>query len=339
MNQELQRAAKEVGFLSPEQESDLVARMLAGDTKARNRIVLAHLPLVSALASKFAAYGHDLDDLTSCGMIGLCKACDRFKPERTNGGRFATYAMWWIKAELNEHMMSTRSLVKIGTTAAQKKCYFGLNAAKARLGIDGVNLTEEQVKALAEDLSVPATVVVEMNMRLRPDASLNAPTLSGNHDAEYEMMDFLQDTSLVPADDALIAAQEQTADADAMEAALASLKPRERLILERRKLAEQPETLEVLSHDLQVSRERVRQVEARALEKVADHVKGVEKPRLKRKPPTTSTRKKRRERLEFVRANLDSMSVSDMAAAMGVSRKTTKMYLRTVQREKLPLAA
>lgn len=335
----LAQAGQDAEYLSPEREAELVAKMRAGCKRSRDQLIMSHIKMCTALARKYSAYGHDFDDLHSSCVVGLVKACDRFNPERTNGGRFATYAQYWCRSELNEHMMAHKSLVKIGTTAAQKKCYFGLNAAKARLGIDGVNLTEQQVAALAEDLSVPATVVVEMNMRLRPDASLNAPTLSGNHDAEYEMLDFLQDTSLVAADDAIIAAEQQTADTDALADALTTLSPNERYAMERRVLTDEPATLDVLAKEKGRSRERIRQWQARGQEKIEAHLTGTKRPSAQTKSTIGA---KRRARLDYVRQNIGTKTKRQIAAELGLSIKTVENYLKTLRheaRKALPLAA
>ncbi|MBX9844570.1 MAG: sigma-70 family RNA polymerase sigma factor [Xanthobacteraceae bacterium] len=332
-------AAKKVGFLTLEQEQDLLARAHNGDAKARDRIVLAHLPLVMAYAGKFQSY-HSIDDLISCGTIGLLKAIDRYRPERANGGRFATYAAWWVRSEIGEFMLAQKSLVRVGTTAAQKTAFFNLNKAKARLGIDSANLSPGQVAALAAELKIPADVVVEMNVRLLSDLSLNVHVVNKEGTAAQDtLQDHLEDTSLVAADDMLIAAEDKTADADALADALATLKPRDRRILELRELSESPLTLEEIAQTEKVSRERVRQIQVRARERVEAHLTGKAKPKAARaKPPSKSVRQSR---IAFVKANLDSMRPVEMARALGISPKTIGNYLRAVRREReaLPLAA
>ena len=240
-----------------------------GDTDAAHRLVTSHLRLVAKIATGYRGYGLPLSDLISEGNVGMMQAVKRFEPER--GFRLATYAMWWIRASIQEFILRSWSLVKIGTTAAQKKLFFNLRKLKGQLqAIDNGDLSAEHVRSIAETLEVPEADVVDMNRRLRaPDHSLNAPVRA---DTEME----LQDTLVDEADSqevGLIRRQELGNRRRWLNTAIETLDARERHILTERHLREQPTTLEALSRLYGVSRERVRQIEERALQKVQKTVR------------------------------------------------------------------
>ena len=211
----------------------------------------------------YRGYGLPMGEVVSEGNIGLMQAVKRFEPEK--GFRLATYAMWWIRASIQEYILRSWSLVKMGTTANQKKLFFNLRKAKSQISaLDEGDLRPDQVKSIAKSLGVEEKEVVEMNRRLGGDASLNAPV---REEGEGEWQDWLVDESTRPGDEAgrERGAQNRTR---ALRKALTVLDPRERRIFEARRLAEDPMTLEGLSDEFGVSRERVRQIEVRAFEKV-----------------------------------------------------------------------
>jgi RNA polymerase sigma-32 factor len=231
---------------------------------AAHKLVTSHLRLAAKMAVGYRGYGLPLGELIGEANVGLTQAVRRFDPER--GFRLATYAMWWIRAAINEYVLHNWSLVKMGTTAAQKKLFFNLRRLKGQMGaIDDSDLKPEQVTAIAEVLAVPEQDVVSMNHRLTaPDYSLN--TMVGD-DSESEWQDWLADERDNP--EVAFAEQEEAGGRSALLAnALKTLKERERHILTERRLKDEPQTLEELSRQYGVSRERVRQIEARAFEKV-----------------------------------------------------------------------
>ena len=235
-----------------------------GDVDAAHKMVTSHLRLVAKIAMGYRGYGLPLNELISEGNVGLMQAVKRFDPER--GFRLATYAMWWIRASIQEYILHSWSLVKIGTTAAQKKLFFNLRKLKGRLeAINEGDLDPSTVKTIAEELSVPEQDVISMNRRLAGgDHSLNAPLRAEN---EGEWMDWLVDDS--ESQEVVIAENEELTKRRALlQDALGTLKERERHILTERRLKDEPTTLEDLSQVYGISRERVRQIEVRAFEKL-----------------------------------------------------------------------
>ena len=235
-----------------------------GDTEAAHKMVTSHLRLVAKIAMGYRGYGLPLSDLISEGNVGLMQAVKRFDPER--GFRLATYAMWWIRASIQEYILHSWSLVKIGTTAAQKKLFFNLRKLKGRLqAFEEGDLAPETVSKIATELSVPEQDVVSMNRRMAaPDNSLNAPV---RMDGDGEWQDWLEDES--DSQEMMIAeADELTKRRAMLRDAMSVLNDRERHILTERRLSEETATLEDLSKVYKISRERVRQIEVRAFEKL-----------------------------------------------------------------------
>ena len=240
-----------------------------GDLEAAHRLVTSHLRLVAKIATGYRGYGLPLAELISEGNVGMMQAVKRFDPER--GFRLATYAMWWIRAAIQEYILHSWSLVKIGTTAAQKKLFFNLRKLKSQMqAIEEGDLSPERVTAIAEKLDVPEAEVVSMNRRMAaPDHSLNAPLRS---DSESEWQDWLVDEQ----DDQetrLGQSEELALRRDLLTDAMTTLNPRERHVLTERRLKEAPATLEDLSKVYNVSRERIRQIEVRAFGKLQKAMK------------------------------------------------------------------
>tara|TARA_Y100001970_G_scaffold294373_1_gene452170 strand:- start:78600 stop:79457 length:858 start_codon:yes stop_codon:yes gene_type:complete len=251
-------------MLEAEEEFMLAKRWREhGDTDAAHQLVTSHLRLVAKIAMGYRGYGLPVGDLISEGNVGLMQAVKRFDPDR--GFRLATYAMWWIRASIHEYILHSWSLVKIGTTAAQKKLFFNLRKIKGQLkAIDDGDLTPEQVEHIAEALNVSETDVVSMNRRMiAPDQSLNTPVGDGGG----EWQDWLADTE-DSQETNLLENDELTYRRSLLEAALPTLNERERNIIEERRLKDTPATLEDLSKIYGISRERVRQIEVRAFEKL-----------------------------------------------------------------------
>ena len=240
-----------------------------GDTDAAHQLVTSHLRLVAKIAMGYRGYGLPLSELISEGNVGMMQAVKRFDPDR--GFRLATYAMWWIRASIQEFILHSWSLVKIGTTAAQKKLFFNLRKLKGQLqAIDEGDLSVEHVRSIAEKLDVPEADVVDMNRRLRaPDHSLNAPLRA---DAEMEWQDTLVDES-DSQEVGLMQRQELGKRRQLLNDAIETLNERERRIFTERHLRESPTTLEELSRLYGVSRERIRQIEERAFEKIQKAVR------------------------------------------------------------------
>ena len=240
-----------------------------GDTDAAHQLVTSHLRLVAKIAMGYRGYGLPLSELISEGNVGMMQAVKRFDPDR--GFRLATYAMWWIRASIQEFILHSWSLVKIGTTAAQKKLFFNLRKLKGQLqAIDEGDLSAEHVRSIAEKLDVPEADVVDMNRRLRaPDHSLNAPLRA---DAEMEWQDTLVDES-DSQEVGLMQRQELGKRRQLLNDAIETLNERERRIFTERHLRESPTTLEELSRLYGVSRERIRQIEERAFEKIQKAVR------------------------------------------------------------------
>src|SRR3954468_1262595 len=239
-----------------------------GDRDAAHKLVTSHLRLVAKIAMGYRGYGLPISEVVSEGNVGLMQAVKRFEPDK--GFRLATYAMWWIKAAIQEDILRSWSLVKMGTTANQKKLFFNLRKAKGKISaLDEGDLRPDQVKLIATRLGVTEQDVVDMNRRLGGDASLNAPL---REEGEGEWQDWLVDNS-ASQEQVLVAEEEGQNRLAALREALSVLNPRERRIFEARRLAEDPITLEDLSSEFGVSRERVRQIEVRAFEKIQDAVK------------------------------------------------------------------
>jgi RNA polymerase sigma-32 factor len=258
-------------MLAPDQEYMLARRWREhGDLNAAHTLVTSHLRLVAKIAMGYRGYGLPVAELISEGNVGMMQAVKRFDPER--GFRLATYAMWWIRASIQEYILHSWSLVKLGTTAAQKKLFFNLRRMKAKLKqLDDGDLPPEQVKRIAADLNVPEADVVNMNRRLAaPDHSLNAPMKGGEGETEWQ--EWLVDPSASPEERAAADEQADTRSA-LLHEALKGLTPRERRIIEERRLAEEPATLEDLSRQFGISRERVRQIEVRAFDKLQKAIK------------------------------------------------------------------
>jgi len=254
-------------MLAPQEELELSIRYRdSQDPHACNRLVTSHLRLVAKIAMGYRGYGLPLGELISEGNVGMMQAVQRFDPDR--GFRLATYAMWWIRAAIQEYILHSWSLVKMGTTAAQKKLFFNLRKLKGQMqAIDDGDLSAEHVAIIAEKLDVSADEVVQMNRRLSsPDHSLNAP-IRNDGESDGEWQDWLvdeQDNQEVQ----LAKSQELGHRQKLLTSALASLNERERTILTERRLRDDPTTLEDLSQHYGISRERVRQIEARAFEKI-----------------------------------------------------------------------
>ncbi len=252
-------------MLEPDQEFMLAQRWRQHeDLQAAHQLVTSHLRLVAKIAMGYRGYGLPLSELISEGNVGMMQAVKRFDPER--GFRLATYAMWWIRAAIQEYILHSWSLVKMGTTAAQKKLFFNLRKLKGQMqAIDDGDLSAEHVTKIATDLDVPEADVVSMNRRLAaPDHSLNAPL---RVDGEGEWQDWLVDDR--DNQEVVLADREELDKRKALlVTAMKSLNDRERHILTERRLREAPTTLEDLSQHYNISRERVRQIEVRAFEKL-----------------------------------------------------------------------
>ncbi|VXC91645.1 RNA polymerase sigma factor RpoH [Sphingomonas sp. 8AM] len=257
---------KKFPILAPEQEYMLAKRFQEhGDTDAAAQLVTSHLRLVAKIAMGYRGYGLPVSELISEGNIGLMQGVKKFEPDR--GFRLATYAMWWIRASIQEFILRSWSLVKMGTTAAQKKLFFNLRRMKARLdAFEDGDLTPENVQKIATDLGVTEADVVSMNRRMAMggDTSLN---VSMREDGEGQWQDWLQDDA--PLQDSVVAdQQEKDVRHDMLMDAMGDLNDREKHILTERRLTDDPKTLEELSQVYGVSRERVRQIEVRAFEKL-----------------------------------------------------------------------
>ena len=234
------------------------------DTEAAHKLVTSHLRLVAKIAMGYRGYGLPMSEVISEGNVGLMQAVKRFDPDK--GFRLATYAMWWIRAAIQEYILHSWSLVKIGTTAAQKKLFFNLRRVKGQLkALEEGDLKPETVKEIATRLDVPENDVVDMNRRLAaPDHSLNAPV---RMDGEGEWLEWLVDEG-ESQESRLAESQEFGRRQKLLDRALNLLNPRERRILSERRLKDEPTTLEDLSKEFGISRERVRQIEVRAFDKV-----------------------------------------------------------------------
>jgi RNA polymerase sigma-32 factor len=235
-----------------------------GDRKAADQIVTSHLRLAAKIAKNYRGYGLPLPEMISEGNVGLMQAINRFEPDR--GFRFATYAIWWIRAAIQDYILRSWSLVKIGTTASQKTLFFKLRSAKAKIStLENVELRPDQVTAIATTLGVEDKDVVDMNRRLGGDVSLNASIRDEENSGEW--LEQLVDERPSP-EAIVIELDEMDQRRDALVRAIGVLNDRERRIFEARHLTDEPRTLEDLAIQFKVSRERVRQLEARAFEKV-----------------------------------------------------------------------
>jgi RNA polymerase sigma-32 factor len=256
---------KKFPLLAPEEEYMLAKRWKEHqDPRAAHKLVTSHLRLVAKIAMGYRGYGLPTSEIIAEGNVGLMQAVKRFEPER--GFRLATYAMWWIRASIQEFILRSWSLVKIGTTTDQKKLFFNLRKAKSKINaIEEGDLTPEHVAVLADQLGVGVDELVSMNRRLSaPDSSLNAPLRS---DGESEWQDWLPDESL-DQETRMAESQEVDERKELLAAALGELPEREREIIAARRLQDDPATLEELSHKFGISRERVRQIEVRAFDRL-----------------------------------------------------------------------
>jgi RNA polymerase sigma-32 factor len=252
-------------MLEPHEEYMLAKRWQEhADSDAAHRLVTSHLRLVARIAMGYRGYGLPIGEVISEGNVGLMQAVKRFDPDR--GFRLATYAMWWIRASIQEYILRSWSLVKMGTTAAQKKLFFNLRRIKGQLqALEEGDLKPDQVKTIATKLGVPEEDVISMNRRLSGDTSLNAPVRAEADSGEWQ--DWLVDDT--PDQEERLAESEELAQRRRfLSKALGTLNDRERRIFEARRLSEDPATLEDLSSEFGVSRERIRQIEVRAFEKV-----------------------------------------------------------------------
>ena len=257
-------------MLEPQEEYMLAKRFLEHeDTQAAHKLVTSHLRLVAKIAMGYRGYGLPIGEVISEGNVGLMQAVKKFDPER--GFRLATYAMWWIKASIQEYILRSWSLVKMGTTANQKRLFFNLRKVKSRIqAVEDGDLRPDQVAEIATKLNVSEEEVISMNRRLAGDASLNAP-IKASEGESGQWQDWLVDDSDSQED--MLIEQDQLETRRAMlQSALGVLNDRERRIFEARRLRDDPITLEDLSTEFDISRERVRQIEVRAFEKVQDAV-------------------------------------------------------------------
>jgi RNA polymerase sigma-32 factor len=257
-------------MLEPQQEYMLAKSWREhGDRDAAHKLVTSHLRLVAKIAMGYRGYGLPISEVISEGNVGLMQAVKRFEPEK--GFRLATYAMWWVKASIQEYILRSWSLVKMGTTANQKKLFFNLRKAKSKISaLEEGDLRPDQVKIIAKRLGVGEQDVVDMNRRLGGDMSLNAPIRNDGEAGEWQ--DWLVDDS--DNQEAILSENEEADNRrTALHEALNVLNERERRIFEARRLSDEPVTLEDLASEFGVSRERVRQIEVRAFEKVQKAVK------------------------------------------------------------------
>ncbi len=257
-------------MLQPQEEYMLAKRFAEHqDPKAAHKLVTSHLRLVAKIAMGYRGYGLPIGEVISEGNVGLMQAVKKFEPER--GFRLATYAMWWIKAAIQEYILRSWSLVKMGTTANQKRLFFNLRKLKGKIqALDEGDLKPHQVTEIATKLNVSEAEVVSMNRRLSGDASLNAP-IRASEGESGEWQDWLVDDH-ENAEEILVEQDELESRRRMLEGALSVLNERERRIFEARRLSEEPITLEELSAEFDISRERVRQIEVRAFEKVQQAV-------------------------------------------------------------------
>ena len=256
-------------MLEPNEEYMLAKRYREHeDPAAAQRLITSHLRLVAKIAMGYRGYGLPISEVISEGNVGLMHAVKRFEPEK--GFRLATYAMWWIRAAIQEYVLRSWSLVKIGTTAAQKRLFFNLRKIKGQIAaLDDGNLHPDQIKQIATTLNVSEADVVSMNQRLTGDASLNAPMRADEGASEWQ--DWLADDT--PDQETVLGESEEYKErAGLLYDAMGDLNDREKAIFQARRLREDPATLEELAQEYSVSRERIRQIEVRAFEKVQEAV-------------------------------------------------------------------
>jgi RNA polymerase sigma-32 factor len=246
------------------------------DTEAAHRLVTSHLRLVAKIAMGYRGYGLPIGEVISEGNVGLMQAVKKFDPDR--GFRLATYAMWWIRAAIQEYILRSWSLVKMGTTAAQKKLFFNLRRLKGEMkALEEGDLTPEHVESIATKLGVTEDEVISMNRRMTGgDASLNAPLRA---ESESEWQDWLEDPDQVDQETRLGESEEFSQRMELLQAAMGELNERERHILQERRLTDEPKTLEDLAQVYNVSRERIRQIEVRAFEKLQAAMRGAARER------------------------------------------------------------
>ena len=257
-------------MLEPQEEFMLAKRWREHDDRdAAHKLVTSHLRLVAKIAMGYRGYGLPIGEVISEGNVGLMQAVKRFEPDK--GFRLATYAMWWIRAAIQEYILRSWSLVKMGTTAAQKRLFFNLRKAKSRISaLEEGDLRPDQLKQIATQLGVTEQEVTDMNRRLSGDTSLNAPIRADTESGEWQ--DWLVDES-ESQEARLVESEEFDNRRTALKGALGVLNDRERRIFEARRLADEPVTLEELASEFGVSRERVRQIEVRAFEKLQKAMK------------------------------------------------------------------
>jgi len=268
----LQRYLQEIRqfpMLQPEEEFMLAKRWKEhGDAKAAQKLITSHLRLVAKIAMGYRGYGLPIGEVISEGNVGLMQAVKKFEPDK--GFRLATYAMWWIKASIQEFVLRSWSLVKMGTTANQKKLFFNLRKVKSQIeALEEGDLRPDQVKLIATKLGVTEEDVVSMNRRLGGDTSLNAHM---RDDSEGEWQDWLVDDT-DNQEETLVQSEESSMRSGLLRDAMGKLTDRERRVFEARRLQDDPSTLEDLSQEFGVSRERIRQIEVRAFDKVQKAVK------------------------------------------------------------------
>lgn len=258
---------RRIPVLSAEEEYMLANRFRDhGDLTAAKKLISAHLRLAAKIAFSYRFYGLPLEDLISEANIGLMQAVKRFEPDK--GNRLSTYAVWWIKAAVNEFILKSWSLVRIGTIAAQKRLFYNLRKIKARLGLYGdSSLDADSIKEISQDLNVSEEDVTAMDMRLNGDVSLNTPVFD---DGYAERQDFLTDETNIEND--LADRQESNIRLQLLAQAMNKLNEREKIIVQARRLSENPDTLDALGERLGISRERVRQIENRAIEKMTQYI-------------------------------------------------------------------
>ena len=266
-------AIRKIPVLSAEEEFMLANRFRKhGDLDAAKRLISAHLRLAAKVAFGYRYYGLPVEDLISEANIGLMQAVKKFEPEK--GNRLSTYAVWWIKAAINEFILRSWSLVRIGTVAAQKRLFYNLRKIKARLGLYGDSaLDADSVKEISQNLNVSEDDVVAMDNRLSGDVSLNTPVYT---DGYAEKQDFLSNNASI--EDSVADKQESDLRLHLLAQAMDKLNDRERIIVRARRLHDDPTTLDSLGEQLGISRERVRQIETRAIEKMTRFIQNKEKP-------------------------------------------------------------
>ncbi|SFZ83529.1 RNA polymerase sigma-32 factor [Devosia enhydra] len=268
-------------MLEPDEEFMLAKRYKEhADPDAAQRLITSHLRLVAKIAMGYRGYGLPISEVISEGNVGLMHAVKRFEPDK--GFRLATYAMWWIRAAIQEYVLRSWSLVKIGTTAAQKRLFFNLRKVKGQIAaLEDGNLHPEQIKQIATTLSVSEADVVSMNQRLSGDASLNAPMRADEGASEWQ--DWLVDDT--PDQETTLGNSEEFDERmQLLNSAMGNLNDREKAIFQARRLQESPATLEELAQEYNVSRERIRQIEVRAFEKVQEAVQSAARQREESRP-------------------------------------------------------